>query len=84
MGHILARYGWIEQGMVTMRVPNDPVEPSFDQTFRVGFWAWLTSSKTDRVEWARRRNVAARIAEVNQNRRVEDWADRHRHEHEGP
>jgi hypothetical protein len=84
VGSILARYGWVDKGMVTMRIPNDPMQPTFDQTFRVGFWAWLTSSADDRREWARRRNVAANTARLNQNTQVGEWADRKRRERETP
>jgi hypothetical protein len=41
-----------------MRVPSSADNPTYDETFKVGFWRWLTSSKADRVEWARRRNAA--------------------------
>lgn len=40
------------------RVPNNPDQPTFDDTFKVGFWRWLISSAADRKEWARRRNAA--------------------------
>jgi hypothetical protein len=61
-----------------MRVPTSATEPTFDQTFRVGFWRWLTSSKPDRAEWARRRNAAAEAARRGQDDRVQRWADRKR------
>jgi hypothetical protein len=57
------------------RVPTNPDNPTFDNTFKVGFVRWLTSSKTDRGEWARRRNAAAKTAETNQNARFDAWAD---------
>jgi hypothetical protein len=59
------------------RVPSDPTRPTFDQTFNVGFWRWLTSSKADRAEWERRRNEAAELARQGQADRIDDWADRH-------
>jgi hypothetical protein len=48
------------------RVPTDPTHPSFDQTFKVGFFRWLRSSKVDRLEWRRRRNAAAELAGEHQ------------------
>lgn len=54
------------------RVPSDPVRPTFDQTEKVGFFRWLTSGKDERREWMRRRNAAAEVARVNQNRRAEE------------
>ena len=64
------------------RVPADPTNPSFDHTFKVGFFGLLRSSKADRAEWARRRNAAAKLAEQHQNARAEAWAERKRAEHE--
>lgn len=58
------------------RVPSDPDSPSFDQTFKVGFWRWLTSSGADRKEWARRRNLAAKAAQRGQQQRIDQWAGR--------
>lgn len=49
-----------------LRVPVNPDRPTFDETFKVGFFRWLTSKKTERKEWARRRNAAAKIARDNQ------------------
>ncbi|MGH3518810.1 MAG: hypothetical protein ACRDT2_04905 [Natronosporangium sp.] len=57
------------------RVPSDPAVPTFDETTKVGFFRWLTSSGPERKEWARRRNAAARTAQVNQLRRFDAWAD---------
>ncbi|WP_326564543.1 hypothetical protein [Micromonospora peucetia] len=48
------------------RVPSDPARPTFDHTFKVGFFQWLTSNKTNRQEWQRRRNAAAQTARENQ------------------
>ena len=59
-----------------MRIPADPDNPTFDATFDVGFWRWLTSNADERKEWARRRNAAAQTARHNQNKRAEDWANR--------
>ncbi|MEU1761686.1 hypothetical protein [Micromonospora sp. NPDC005652] len=53
------------------RVPTDPATPTFDHTFKVSFWQWLTSKKPERVEWMRRRNAAAKVAMHNQNARAE-------------
>ena len=58
------------------RVPSDPHNPSFDATFKVGFWRWLLSNKHDRVEWMRRRNAAAKLAQRNQAERAKAWAER--------
>lgn len=59
-----------------MRVPSDADNPTFDQTFNVGFTQWLTSKAAERKEWARRRNAAAQTAARNQNQRAKEWADR--------
>ncbi|GAA3765610.1 hypothetical protein [Micromonospora maritima] len=48
------------------RVPSDPNRPTFDHTFQVGFFRWLTSKKPERLEWQRRRNAAAGVARQNQ------------------
>lgn len=40
------------------KVPVDPHSPTYDSTFTVGFWQWLTSSKAERMEWRRRKNLA--------------------------
>lgn len=48
------------------RVPASADAPSFDQTFSVGFFRWLTSSAADREEWTTRRNIAAQLARENQ------------------
>ena len=52
------------------RVPVDGDNPTFDDTFKVGFGKWLTSSAAERKEWARRRNAAARLARTNQLARL--------------
>jgi len=57
------------------RVPQNPDTPTFDDTFRVGFFRWLTSKKTERGEWARRRNAAAKVAETNQIARSQASGD---------
>jgi hypothetical protein len=49
------------------RVPANPVSPTFDDATKVGFCRWLLSSKAERMEWMRRRNVAADNARINQN-----------------
>lgn len=53
------------------RVPSDAAVPTFDQTFKVGFFRWLSSSATDRQEWATRRNIAAKLAGANRVARGE-------------
>jgi hypothetical protein len=40
------------------RVPTSAENPTFDDTFDVSFWRWLTSKKDERVEWTRRRIAA--------------------------
>ena len=40
------------------KVPTDPDTPTYDHTFTVSFWQWLTSSAADRHEWRRRRDAA--------------------------
>jgi hypothetical protein len=57
------------------RVPTDAQNPTFDNTTKIGFFKWLTSSKTDRIEWARRRNAAAQTARTNTNTKVDAWAE---------
>lgn len=53
------------------RVPSDAAAPTFDQTFKVGFLQWLTSSGADRHEWTRRRRAAAQTAKAGQDTRRE-------------
>lgn len=64
------------------RVPSDAAAPSFDQTFKVGFMQWMTSSKADRDEWAMRRNIAARLAQANQSKHIDESVAAHREQHE--
>lgn len=52
------------------RVPASADAPTFDHTFKVGFFRWLSSNGTERIEWARRRNAAARLAKFNQDKRT--------------
>jgi hypothetical protein len=58
------------------RVPVDPNAPTFDSTFKVGFWRWLGTSfskagAAERHEWRRRRDLAAKVAERNQRARLD-------------
>lgn len=55
------------------RVPTDAEQPTFDQTTKIGFWRWFTSRKAERIEWARRRNAAAQLAQRNQEQRIREW-----------
>jgi hypothetical protein len=55
------------------RVPRDPNAPTFDETFKVGFWRWLGSKAKDRHEWRRRRDLAAKVAERNQVAQADEW-----------
>lgn len=65
-------------------VPADPDNPSYDRTFTVSFWQWLTSSKADRQEWRRRRDavgqarVARADARVEQATAARDQAKQHK------
>jgi hypothetical protein len=53
-----------------VRVPVNAARPTFDETVKVGVFHWLTSSRADRQEWARRRKAAAQAARVNHNARA--------------
>lgn len=64
------------------RVPISADNPTFDYSERVGFVRWLKSSKAEREEWARRRNLAATKARLGQNTRLDEWTERKRAEHE--
>lgn len=55
------------------RVPIDPYNPSFDLTEKISLGRWVLSSKTERAEWARRRNAAAQGAAHNQRQKVAQW-----------
>jgi hypothetical protein len=58
-----------------MRVPSDPDNPTYDNTFTVGFWRWFTSSAAERKEWARRRRAAIHTSSsVRKLNRAEQWA----------
>jgi hypothetical protein len=60
-----------------MRVPADPDNPTYDHTFQVGFWRWFTSSKAERVEWARRKRAAiSTLPSMRKLKQAEDWAGR--------
>lgn len=62
------------------RVPVSAEDPTFDDTFKVGFLWYLKSNKEERAEWERRRNLAADKAKEGQDARVDEWADRKRTE----
>lgn len=51
------------------RVPVSAEAPTFDDTFKVSFWRWLTSHAGQRKEWMQRRTAAARVAGANQEAR---------------
>lgn len=57
-----------------MRVPADPDNPTFDDTFDVSFGRWFRSTAAERKEWTRRRNAAAKLARDNQQQRIDAWA----------
>lgn len=44
--------------VVYVRVPSDPVNPTFDDTFRVPVWRWYLYAKEKRSHWLERRGVA--------------------------
>jgi hypothetical protein len=48
-------------------VPVNAARPTFAETVKVGVFHWLTSSRADRQEWARRRKAAAQAARVHHN-----------------
>ncbi len=52
------------------RVPVDIDGPTFGRTEKVSLRRWLTSSRADRVEWSRRRNLAAETAAANKVQRA--------------
>lgn len=55
-----------------MRVPVDATNPTFDHTFKVSAMKYFFGSTTaERKEWLRRRNAAAELARINQNKRTE-------------
>lgn len=58
------------------RVPSNADAPTFDDTFKVGFFRWLSSKGVERIEWQRRRNMAAQTAAANQRARAEAFAQR--------
>ncbi len=53
------------------RVPIDAAEPSFDRTVKVSLRRWWTASQAERAEWARRRQVAAEVAQGGQLARTD-------------
>jgi hypothetical protein len=60
-----------------MRVPANPDHPTYDHTFRVGFWQWFTSSTAQRKEWARRKRAAIGTGRIDrQLEAADDWAGR--------
>lgn len=52
------------------RVPIDPDHPHMALSYKVSFWRWLTSSREEREEHARRRNLATRLAAERFNERL--------------
>jgi hypothetical protein len=58
------------------RVPVSQTLPTFDETFKVSFWQWLTSGKAERVDWMRRRNVAVKVAANNQQAKIDKMIGR--------
>lgn len=60
------------------RVPKDLVWPTFDDVAKISFWRWLTSSKSERIQWKSLRNRAAMNAKINQDAKARDWVNRQR------
>lgn len=58
------------------RVPINPTTPTFNDTFKVGFFRWLTSKAPQRQEWRRRRDAAVAAARINQGARIEQFTER--------
>jgi hypothetical protein len=58
-----------------MRVPVSSLNPTFDDTVKVGFWRWLTSTKQERRMWRWLRDRAAETARDNQRRRLAEHID---------
>jgi hypothetical protein len=60
-----------------VRVPNSGERPTFDDVFTVGLFAWyFRTPAAQRVEWARRRNVAADAARRGQVERARQRFER--------
>jgi ferric-dicitrate binding protein FerR (iron transport regulator) len=57
------------------RVPVDPENPTFDQTERITFRRWLTSTAEERREWTRRRNAAAKLAQANREAKLNEHTE---------
>jgi hypothetical protein len=52
--------------------------PTFDNTFKVTFGMWLLSTKFERREWRRRRDLAAKLAGKNMGERAERYVQERR------
>jgi hypothetical protein len=58
------------------RVPVSGEEPTFDDTFKISFWRWLTSKSAERREWFNRRRAGSKLAAANQIKRFDAYAER--------
>lgn len=56
------------------RVPNDFVNPTFDDTRKISFWKWLTSNAYQRHIWRSLRDHATKTAQQNQQDEAVAWA----------
>lgn len=59
-----------------MYVPANPENPTWDETYRVSFRQWLTSSRKDRQEWFQLRQAAARTQHLVWQAEDRERADR--------
>lgn len=64
------------------RVPSDRDAPTFDDTFKIGFFRWLVSKSADRKEWTRRRNAATTAWQQRKEADIHQWRDEKVAEHE--
>ncbi len=64
-------------------VPADADHPTFDRTEKISVRRWLTSSRVERMEWKRRRNMAAATAAANKVQRAGEASARRQAAREG-
>ncbi len=58
------------------RVPLDAQDPTFDRVEKVSLRRWITSSKAERAEWKRRRDLAAAVAKSRRAQRAAEMGAR--------
>lgn len=63
------------------RVPRDPHNPTLADSERIGFFRWLTSSKADRKEWARRRNAVLLAEHAKKMEHITEWGEEKKDAH---